>query len=635
MHVAAEVPSQLQLSVFEAWHTALRGTLYPSASWRRRLGLQARELLLRRTRRPSVRDESLGVPGLLALTSDRLLFGTLRFRTVASLPAIRTMRATEGLLSDALLHLAVDDGHGSEVILRFGRGRDAKAQRDVWLASLELMRRAHAHSYALASDGPVVRAAHCAACAAALPDARPSLGLPLLQLLSAHPPRGVPGGGHMTGVDSGNDEWRLVRLSGATATAHTLRVACIAAAGDLLAVSVLGGQLILYRYMCAAEGGDGPCGARAAGQATAEETEGGGGTPPATPAVRPFPLTGDPADPHAPRAAPPAAADGELVTIELARVPCDAAATALSFAAPQGGGGARLLSLVSGAAHAWSSRLHASRRLDVPDSHRATHVVVATRRRAASLIAMASEHASDGRALRHIRVLELLRRSSSSSSSSSTTPRAEGDGAPLSRRAEAPGYSEPRLLVLPAAVMALAFCGERYLCVAHRAEYVLISLSSGTVRELFTFAPDYGAPFLARLSEAELLVAQPPPRAGERIVGLFLDAKGHVARRSTAHWRRPPRAALARAGCLLTLLPNAIEVQRSSHEPPRQTIAFPDACCANGTGGLLLVASSDSVFALLPPATPGARRHGDSMRSASSSYSYTSPCTPSPSAGTA
>ena len=63
----------------------------------------------------------------------------------------------------------------------------------------------------------------------------------------------------------------------------------------------------------------------------------------------------------------------------------------------------------------------------------------------------------------------------------------------------------------------------RFLCVAHPGEYVLIALASGSVRELFPFAADFGSPFLQRISPYEMLLVQPPPRSGERQLGLFLD----------------------------------------------------------------------------------------------------------------
>ena len=47
----------------------------------------------------------------------------------------------------------------------------------------------------------------------------------------------------------------------------------------------------------------------------------------------------------------------------------------------------------------------------------------------------------------------------------------------------------------------LSLYGRGHLCVAHRSEYILISIRSGTVRELFRFASDYGDPFLQRLSD--------------------------------------------------------------------------------------------------------------------------------------
>ena len=69
-------------------------------------------------------------------------------------------------------------------------------------------------------------------------------GAPLLQLLSAQPPR-TRRGVTAAALDVDSTQWRLVRLSGDTG--RTLRVGCIAAAGSGLAVATLGGEIILYR----------------------------------------------------------------------------------------------------------------------------------------------------------------------------------------------------------------------------------------------------------------------------------------------------------------------------------------------------------------------------------------------------
>ena len=265
---------------------------------------------------------------------------------------------------------------------------------------------------------------------------------------------------------------------------------------------------------------------------------------------------------------------------------CAEPPTALAFAATAGGV-ARLISLTRSAT-VWSSRLHSSRELPASESHRSTFLAVTTRKRAgvSSLIAVASEHAVDSFAMRSIRVAEL--------------GGAKGD---MPRQV--------RELVLPTAIRAMAFCGERYLCVAHQSEYVLLSLGSGSVRELFRFCPDFGPPFLRRLGADELLVVQPPPRAGERQVGLFLDRRGDVAKRSTAYWRRPPLGCLARGRALVTLLPNAIEIEHPARMPSRQSIPFPDARCAEDGGDLMLFANCDAVFALVPPAAPAEQRESD------------------------
>ena len=88
------------------------------------------------------------------------------------------------------------------------------------------------------------------------------------------------------------------------------------------------------------------------------------------------------------------------------------------------------------------------------------------------------------------------------------------------------------------------------------------------MRELFAFAPEFGSPLLARLPHGELLVVQPPPRAGERQLGVFVDSRGRVTRRSTVHWRAPPLACGVHGQQLVTLLPKSVEVHRLK---PRDT----------------------------------------------------------------
>ncbi len=121
------------------------------------------------------------------------------------------------------------------------------------------------------------------------------------------------------------------------------------------------------------------------------------------------------------------------------------------------------------------------------------------------------------------------------------------------------------------------------------------------MRELFRFAPDFGSPFLHRISTNELLVVQPPPRAGERQLGVFIDGHGNVAPRSTIHWRHPPLGCMARGRALVTMLPNSVEVDHPDLEPTHQTIPFAGARCSASGGELLLVANTDAVWALLPP----------------------------------
>ena len=99
-----------------------------------------------------------------------------------------------------------------------------------------------------------------------------------------------------------------------------------------------------------------------------------------------------------------------------------------------------------------------------------------------------------------------------------------------------------------------------------------------------------------------MLVVQPPPRAGERQLGVFIDARGDVAPRSTIHWRLSPLGCMVRGRALITLLPQSVEIDHPAHDPPHQSLPFADAvCCADG-GELLLLANTEAVWAVLPPA---------------------------------
>ena len=210
----------------------------------------------------------------------------------------------------------------------------------------------------------------------------------------------------------------------------------------------------------------------------------------------------------------------------------------------------------------------------------------------------------------------------------STTNSKGCDGSPIS---SVPSYLPPvpdesmemgievaRSLVLPVPILNLVFCGYHHLCVVHGHEYVLISIASGGVTELFRFDSAYGSPCVRRLSPAQLIVTQPPPRAGERQVGLFLNKAGHISRRSTVNWRQTPLDCVSRAGALITLLPHAIEVvpdhmrkrrtaktERPEHgqriQTPQHSLPFANAQSAADGGHFVLVANTEAVYALLPP----------------------------------
>ena len=199
-----------------------------------------------------------------------------------------------------------------------------------------------------------------------------------------------------------------------------------------------------------------------------------------------------------------------LTTTELARTRCAEPAVTLAFVGTADSTRARLVSLSDkGAAHAWKQRLTLALPLPLPEGHVGTHLAIATRRSGGSLIALASTHATERAVARGIEVMVLANLADRARS----TDRAAVLGTALggARPMDCSIRSDSRSLVIPVPILGLAFCGTHSLCVAHPDEYVLISIGSGCVRELFRFAADYGAPFLRRLSENTLLVLQPPP----------------------------------------------------------------------------------------------------------------------------
>ena len=60
-----------------------------------------------------------------------------------------------------------------------------------------------------------------------------------------------------------------------------------------------------------------------------------------------------------------------------------------------------------------------------------------------------------------------------------------------------------------------------------------------------------------------------------------------------------------RGRALIAVLPNAIEVTPPAHEPPEQSLPFPEPRAADDHGDLLLVATCDAVYALVPPSAAG------------------------------
>ena len=122
---ASTLSPTLPLADFERWYRALCGSLSPPSTWRARLQLESRELLLRRTPRPCALHSSrqirasssanapyhpgeflspitrcvlcaaLGVPSFLALTSERLLLGAVRVVSIAALHAIKSVRRSQ------------------------------------------------------------------------------------------------------------------------------------------------------------------------------------------------------------------------------------------------------------------------------------------------------------------------------------------------------------------------------------------------------------------------------------------------------------------------------------------------------------------------------------------------------------
>ena len=143
---------RLRLATFERWYLTLYDTIRPDSEWRGKLALSASERMLKRTRPATVRDHPFGVPGMLLLTSERLLFGTVAFFTAASLSALQHLERLEINWGDCAIRLSIEGPGAEPLLLRFGRSVTARAERDDWLATLEEMRRAYGHAWALGSE---------------------------------------------------------------------------------------------------------------------------------------------------------------------------------------------------------------------------------------------------------------------------------------------------------------------------------------------------------------------------------------------------------------------------------------------------------------------------------------------------
>ncbi|KAL1510631.1 hypothetical protein AB1Y20_006932 [Prymnesium parvum] len=540
----------LSLGTFERWYSRLYESIRPDSEWRAKLALTVSERLVKRTRPASVRDHPFAVPGMLLLTSERLLFGTVTFVTAAALSALMQIEALEINWGDCALRLAIDGPGAEPLLLRFGRTAAAHAERDDWLSALEEMRRAYSHAWAMGSEVPIIRAAHCVACAAAF--GAVGGGRALLKL---EPPKPFGSTLRLRSTSRERQGLRLSRLVGDISSEGSLRVSAIGAMGSLLCVGFSGGELHMYRV-----------------HASLPDASGGGA------------------------AAAESAAAQQLVSALVGRALCGAPPRWVGFAGSRSSR-ARALSLAAGQVRLWDRRLAESKLLPAAGAQaQAVRVAVLNRAGPAKVTKLAvAVVCADGAHQRNPPMV-------------------------LVYECDDEDVKQVRRLLLPEPVLQLEWCGSRYLCVAHRSEYVLISTTSGAVRELFRFTADFGMPFVKRLSDNEILAVQPPPCAGERQLGVIIGTRGDAAAYSNVHWRWSPLACLSRLPFLVVMLPHTVEIHQLGREQAAdgatasrtrllQSLPFPHALCA-AEGDILYFANSEAIYALLPPTTGTASSQG-------------------------
>ena len=358
------------------------------------------------------------------------------------------------------------------------------------------MRCAYRLAWASADSAHISRTAHTVACAAAL--SRDSAAADLLGTLGTALPPAAPESSDSArrGLADDVGSFRLIRIINADVTAETLRVSAIAASprGHF----VIGTQTgVLRRYRLRSS---------ALEHAAPQRRSTPVGTPPA---------------------------DASAVHVAEWSSPTHGSVRALRYAGGDADDGV-LLCICAGDVHAFAGALvpvppppidsvHVAQLL-AADSGRprgtrtdtsqhfalARHPQLARARAEGRALVAIAVGAPRGRPPVRLRVYALADTNAGGIVDAEAGAGADG----VSGTSTAPPlFSSVRELVLPSAITQMEWCGH-YLCVAHRTEYVLISVVTGSVRELFSFSADFGAPLLARLSRSELLVAQAYLRVG-------------------------------------------------------------------------------------------------------------------------
>ena len=602
----------IQLEVFRAWYENLCSTLDPGPSWRSRLKLQSQELLVRKTPVPSVRMAFAAIPAFLALTSERLLLGTMNFATLVALDAISSLEAREGILGESLFVLTIEDAASSkvptaafaatrdrrsgnsklragerEIILRFGRSESSRCERDSWLSSVKELAGAYALSWAAGNTLYIARAAHSVACSAALPprQQRQLASTPCSSRIENSPSAARLGGSLIDRSDS----VQLMRLSGITSGA--LRISCIAGDGTYLALATVDATINLYQVV--SDFGNPidnlfDIGLSESPQRLFSSLP-----------TMPYPvrdLNGrtlhedrEPLDGHA---SPEASASVRLKvhTKTLIRLPCpdSVAVTSMQFASSDKDKlGTKqtlsmpppLLTLSGGILRLWSPMLKSDSLVPLPQNHKAHLFAVQppdSRNNGMDLerLAVVSEPDCPYQS----QILSIFE-------SHKIDECAGHDDKRSTMKFE---YKLKRELVLPVRARSIEWCGH-YICVVHSSEYVLVSTKSGSVQELFSFVPDYGLPCVAPMSRHEVLLVCPPESYGERHVGVFVDSKGCVTTRSTVDWRVPPVKCVRWGERLVCLEAHRVEVLNLQNGTSQQLPCLEQYPCALANSPFSLV----------------------------------------------